>query len=97
MKPIRGNFNAVALAIYVLSISYWHVLMAIIDSNLSSLGNLYKNQVPLNEVVFRYSVVMVFPTLYLDHVVQLFTILLNSMYFTLPIFIIKEKKLVSMM
>lgn len=97
MKPIRGNFKAVALAIYVLSISYWHVLMASIDSNLSSLGNLYKNQVPLNDVAFRYSVVMVFSSLYLDHVVQLFTIVLNSMYFTLLIFIIKEKKLVSMM
>lgn len=97
MKPIWGNFKAVALAIYVLSISYWHVLMASIDSNLSSLANLCKNQVPLNDVAFRYSVVMVFPTLYLDHVVQLFTIVLNSMYFTLLIFIIKEKKLVLMM
>lgn len=97
MKPIRGNFNAVALAICVLSISYWRVLMASIDNNLSSLGNLYKNRVPFDDVAFRYSVVTVFPTLYLDHVVQFFTIVLNSMYFTLLIFIIKEKKLVSMM
>lgn len=69
MKPIRGSFKAVALAVYVLSISYWHALMASIDSNLSSLDGLYSNQVPLNDVVFRYSVVMVFPTLYLDRVV----------------------------
>lgn len=69
MKPIRGSFKAVALAVYVLSISCWHALMASIDSNLSSLDGLYSNQVPLNDVVFRYSVVMVFPTLYLDRVV----------------------------
>lgn len=69
MKPIRGSFKAVALAVYVLSISYWHALIAGIDSNLSSLDGLYSNQVPLNDVVFRYSVVMVFPTLYLDRVV----------------------------
>lgn len=69
MKPIRGSFKAVALAVYVLSISYWHALMASIDSNLSSLDGLYSNQVPLNDVVFRYSVVMVFSTLYLDRVV----------------------------
>lgn len=69
MKPIWGSFKAVALAVYVLSISYWHALMASIDSNLSSLDGLYSNQVPLNDVVFRYSVVMVFPTLYLDRVV----------------------------
>lgn len=69
MKPIWGSFKAVVLAVYVLSISYWHALMASIDSNLSSLDGLYSNQVPLNDVVFRYSVVMVFPTLYLDRVV----------------------------